>query len=241
MMSRGGLGFDDLVSVASTDPVLAGSVLQVANSAAFARSTPARDVQQTVTYIGAARASRVILAAALRPLLSIGGGESLWRHSLDAAVVAEVLAHRSTRLNPHEAYVLGLLHDVGKLLLNIAPAEARAANDRLVTAGVPQQVAEIITYGADHALAGALVLRDWGLPADLVAAVEQHHQPDKSSSEAAALLYLVEFCIDSEEDLPSEIRMASAEASRAQHVRHKPHTEPSGRPSLCVCVRGAPD
>lgn len=210
IMSRGDVGFDDLVSVASGDQVLAGSVLQVANSPAFARSVPARDVHQAVMYIGTEQASRVIVAAALKPVLSIQGGDALWQHSIDSAIVAELLAQRTSHIDPREAYVLGLLHDVGKLLLNIAPAPARECRERLTTAGVPRQIAEIVTCGADHALAGADVLRSWGLPQDYIAAVESHHQPERSPSDASALLYLVEFCTDSEEDLPSEIRMRCA-------------------------------
>lgn len=210
MASKGEVCFDDLVSIAGSDPVLAGSVLQVANSAAFARSAPARDVQQAVMYIGTTRASQVVLAAALKPLLTMRGGDALWRHSIESAVVAELLAQRTSRMDPHEAYLLGLLHDAGKLLLGIAPASARACKLKLMAAGVPEQVAEIITFGADHAIAGADVLRSWRLPDDYVAAVEFHHQPERSANEASALLYLVEFCTDSEEDLPSDVRMRCA-------------------------------
>jgi putative nucleotidyltransferase with HDIG domain len=201
---------DDLVSVACSDAVLAGAVLQAANSVAFARSVPARDVREAVMYIGTTRACQVVLAAALKPVLTVRGGDALWRHSVESAAVAELLAERTKCIDPHEAYLLGLLHDVGKLLLSIAPAAARACKLKLTAAGVQEQVAEIITFGADHAIAGADVLRTWGLPDDYVAAVESHHEPERSVTGASALLYLVEFCTDSEEDLPSDVRLRRA-------------------------------
>jgi putative nucleotidyltransferase with HDIG domain len=210
MISRGRADFDDLVRAAVSDPVLAGSVLKAANSAAFPRFVPVRGVQEAVMYVGTEQAGQVILAAALRPLLSVRGGDTLWSHSLESAVVAEMLASRTRYLDPHEAYVLGLLHDIGKLLLNIAPPGAQTCRDRLRAAGVPDQLAEIITYGADHALAGTAVMRAWGLPDDYLTAVEWHHQPDRSDSLFAALLYIVEFCTGSEEDIPSDVRMRCA-------------------------------
>jgi HD-like signal output (HDOD) protein len=184
--------------------------MRAANSAAYARTRPAREVKDAVMYIGTKLATQVVLTAAVKPLLSLRRGDTLWCHSVESAVVAELLAQRTRDVDPHEAYVLGLFHDIGKLLLNIAPARAQECKNRMTSKGVPEQVAEILTYGADHAMAGELVARNWRLPEDYTEGIRHHHQPDHSDSQLAALLYLVEFCTDSEEDIPSDVRLRSA-------------------------------
>jgi HD-like signal output (HDOD) protein len=207
LIGSGEYSLETVESIAAKDPVLTGSVIQAANTAMHGRSEPVRELHRAIVRIGAAAAATTILAAALRPLLAVRGTGMLWRHSVESAYVAQRIAAATSHIDTGQAYVLGLLHDVGRLLLTMAPAEATSAHKRLVGAGVPDQVSEILTFGTDHADAGAGVLETWGLPPDFVQAVAFHHQPERVSCELASLLYLVEFWTGSEEDLPSQTRM----------------------------------
>jgi putative nucleotidyltransferase with HDIG domain len=127
-----------------------------------------------------------------------------------AASAAGQLATMSRQVQPGEAYTAGLLHDVGKLLIRLAPPEVSAMRERLIRNGCATAVAEVLTCGATHAEAGADVLRHWGLPEDYIEAVEFHHEPEHVSLPLASLLYLAEQCTGSEEDLPSAARMRHA-------------------------------
>lgn len=106
-------------------------------------------------------------------------------------------------MDPEKAYTVGLLHDIGRLLLELAPPAVLERRDRLRASGVDSAIAELLTCGTSHAEAGADVLELWNLPEEYMTAVAFHHEPDRCDSVLASLLYVVEFWTASEEDLPS--------------------------------------
>ena len=99
------------------------------------------------------------------------------------------------------------MHDIGRLLLNIAPPHVNAARKRLENNGCESQIAELLVCGTDHAGAGALVLDHWNFPLSFVEAVRFHHEPQATDSKLAALLYVVEFWAESNEDPASQVRL----------------------------------
>lgn len=199
-----------IVEFAMSDPVLAGSLLSAANAAAYTWSGTVRNVQAAVMYLGNVRSASVLLTTALKTVLGSPGDQQLWEHSSAAATAAEQLARIGGQTNANDAYTVGLLHDVGKLLMQLTPADVSAARHRLTRNGCAPAVAEVLTCGATHAEAGAEVLRHWGLPAEYIEAVEFHHEPEHAHTSFAALLYLAEQCTGSEEDLPSAARTKHA-------------------------------
>ena len=134
----------------------------------------------------------MLVEAAIKPILAVIGHRTLWEHSQEAAAVAQRFATSSGLISPSDAYLLGLVHDVGALLLALAPADAHASVRSLTASGCETPVAELLIFGTTHAQAGADVLRHWGMPEDYVNAVEHHHDPEVGGSTGAALLYLTE-------------------------------------------------
>jgi putative nucleotidyltransferase with HDIG domain len=134
----------------------------------------------------------------------------LWHHSVEAAHIAEALALRTGKIDPSDAYTVGLLHDIGLLVLQLVNRQARERRERLKNAGCSTAVAELVTSGVSHAEAGAQVFRAWNLPEEYATAIEYHHEPEHCESVFAALLYVVECVTGSEEDLPSSVRWSSA-------------------------------
>jgi putative nucleotidyltransferase with HDIG domain len=190
--SRGYLTAEQLISLASKDQVLAGGLLQAANSASNSWSGRVTSVKQAVMHLGEIRAAQLLVAAAMKPILAVVGHQKLWEHSLEAAAVAQKLAFSSKLFDPAGAYVLALLHDVGELLLRLTPLEARTNLHELVAAGCERSVAELLIFGATHGQAGADVLRHWCMPETYIRAVEYHHDPETGGDIGAALLYLTE-------------------------------------------------
>ena len=169
-----------------------------------------RNVGQAMLCLGTDLARAILLAQALKPVVAVPGQPALWRHAIESARAAEALAFKVGTIDPADAYTLGLLHDVGRLLLRMVPAEVQERRDRLERSGCARAVAEVVTSGLSHAEAGALVLKAWGLPQDYLTAVEYHHEPERSDSQLAALLYLVEYWTGAEEDLASTVRLEAA-------------------------------
>ncbi len=200
----------DLEKMAKLDAVLAGNLLNVANSAYFSPRQPIRGLTQAIAYLGLGRTRQSLVASSVQQLFTKSRMLSVWRHSLEAADVAERIAGGIPSVDPHEAFLLGLLHDVGRLLITSMPDEANASIHRLVANGCQPILAEMVICGFDHAEAGAEVLAKWNFPEEWRQAIRYHHQPERSKSVLSSLLYLTEFWVSAEEDLPSTFRFNSA-------------------------------
>ncbi|HTX33926.1 MAG TPA: HDOD domain-containing protein [Bryobacteraceae bacterium] len=196
-----------VVKAASLDPAAAGLLLQLANSALFGSRTPLSTLSRAITRLGFATAQKVILSAALRPLFGNPKLQAAWPHSLEVADLSEQLAAQAGGIDPAEAYLAGLIHDVGRIALLALPLAEAARLHALERDGCPPLYAETLTLGTDHAALGGQIVSEWRLPDHLVAAVRRHHQPEKADHRLASLLYLAEFLSGSEEDLPSIVRL----------------------------------
>ena len=163
-----------VAAVIGLEPVLAGQIIRLANSAAWARSgPPVRDVRTAVTRLGFASVRNLALAVAMRQIAQAGGSgllsdrlHELWHHSLWVAAMARTLAQTRTRLNPEEAMLCGLLHDIG-LFYVFARA---AAHPELFT---DEATLDTIAFEW-HSGVGHAILDAWHLPEDMILAVEQH-------------------------------------------------------------------
>jgi putative nucleotidyltransferase with HDIG domain len=177
--------------VVSTDQALTARVLRLANSAFYGVSRRIGTVQEAVVVLGFRTIKTLTLAASLYPALS---GEvrgyalergDLWRHSIACAVGAQALAKemgstapRVGPVTPDEAFVAGLLHDIGKMVLSVHLKEYFGqTRDRALADNVPFLLAERAILGIDHAQAGAAMAERWNLPAALVDAIACHHDP----------------------------------------------------------------
>lgn len=201
----------ELETVASLDPVLSGLIVQTANSAYYSPARPIGSIQHAVAYIGAEIARKVLLAATIRGNFASMRLHQLWNHSLDVAHAAEQLARRSAaNVDPSEAFLAGLVHDIGRLAFSIMPARFLERFYRLTDGGCPPVQVELCLSGRSHTEVGAETLLQWKFPDATAEAVRWHHNPERCSSALAALLYLAEFVSDSDEDLPSYVRLNAA-------------------------------
>lgn len=205
------VGPRELEEVASLDPVLAGRLIQTANSAYYSPRQPIGSIFHAVSYIGTETARRVLLAAAIRGNFSSPQAHRIWNHSLDVAQIAELLAMRATvKVEPAQAFLAGLIHDLGRLAFAMMPVAFQERFQRLTDSGCPLVEVEMCLSGRSHAELGAETLTQWKFPLEIVEAVRWHHRPERSSLPLASLLYLAEFVAESQEDLPSYIRINTA-------------------------------
>jgi len=205
------VGPREMESVASLDPVLAGRLIQTANSAYYSPLQPIGTIFHAVSYIGTETARRVMLAAAIRGNFSSPQAHQLWNHSLDVAQTAELVArHSSAKIDPSQAFLAGLIHDVGRLAFAIMPVAFQDRFQRLTDGGCPPVEVEMCLSGRCHGEVGAETLAQWKFPEEIIEAVRWHHRPERSALPLSSLLYLAEFVTESQEDLPSYVRMNTA-------------------------------
>ncbi len=204
-------GVRELETAASRDQVLAGLLVQTANSAYYSPARPITSISHAIAYVGLDTTRKVLVAAALQSRFTSKRHKELWNHALDVAQTAENLARRSTlRADPSEAFLAGLVHDVGRLAFSLMPPKFQERFQRLTSRGCPPVQVEMCLAGLCHGEVGAETLRLWKFPQPFVEAVRWHHRPENSPGCLASLLYLAELCSDSEEDLPSCVRMRAA-------------------------------
>jgi putative nucleotidyltransferase with HDIG domain len=193
----------ELEEISIADQAISGQLLQAANSAFFSPRYPLKTARDAITYIGLDAARNILSTAALGPLFCAPKMKKLWMHSIETAEIAERIAGLSLNINPREAFLAGLVHDVGRLAISLLPPEASRASKRLIAKGCEVTVAELVLFGFDYAEAGAEVLQIWKFPPEMVTAVRHHHNPGEVDSDLSALLYVAEFWSAGDEDLPS--------------------------------------
>jgi HD-like signal output (HDOD) protein len=196
---------DDDVSVSEiarllgADPALAARTLRIANSAMFYRgSRPITSLSGAVSQLGYKMVRNVAMSFAAQQVFIGYGSRSLrdlvssvWRHSVHAAVIAHMLARVRAKLNADEAFLAGLLHEVGKLyiLMQAKDTVEVLAND----AGFHSVLA------AWHPRLGRAVIEAWELSPELAVAVGDHEscslavpEPPTMTGVVAVANYLVE-------------------------------------------------
>jgi HD-like signal output (HDOD) protein len=164
----------EIARLLGADPALAARILRVANSALFHRGgQPITSLRRAVAQLGHKMVRNVALSFAAQQVF-IGYGSrplrdrvnGVWRHSVHTAVLAHLLARARTQLDPDEAFLAGLLHEVGKLYVLMR------AKDH-VTALAAEAAFESVLV-AWHPRVGKAVIDAWELTPDLANAVGDH-------------------------------------------------------------------
>jgi len=194
-------------SVVASDQVLAGHIVQCANSALHAGLQRVSTLRHALAWIGAENACKIVAAASLRPMFASRHLHRLWNHSLAVAALAESLATTSRKADPEQAFLAGLVHDVGQLALLRLPLAATERYIRLMDLGCPRVLVERVLFGRTHMSIGADALRKWNFTDEIIDSVASHHAPEQYPSTLSALLYLAEEWSGEAEDLPSAFRL----------------------------------
>lgn len=174
---------DRIVELIGLDPSLTAELLKRCNSSFFAGAEPAADTMEAVMRLGFYEVYCIVIALVGSRAMTMAPAEcgldsaALWRHSVLTAVAASTLAAR-VQMVEAAGFTAGLLHDVGKLVFAAVRSRDYATLVRAHGAsGAELVTAEEATLGLSHASVGARLLARWGLPENVTAAVQFHHDP----------------------------------------------------------------
>ena len=177
----------ELAELIERDPLLSAQILAIANSAAFGRAQQISSIQHGIAMIGLGAVRKFALARSISNLFGkrkIAPSFSITRfnlHSVATGMFLELLAEYVPLENAEDAFLAGLFHDVGKLV--IAVALPKEYEDILTTAALtcePVLEIERRLLETDHAELSALAVDYWGLGEPIREAAAGHHQPEKS-------------------------------------------------------------
>ena len=198
----------DVVQLLRSDQSLAAKVLSLARSAALGIRTPARTLEQAVSLLGFAAVRNIVLAATVfecfsgAPTADRPGSfdrRELWKHALAVACAARRLAtgRRALSVDPEDAFLAGLLHDLGKVTLD---AVFPKAYDRIASQADHARGdiadSERAVLGADHTVVGRRLAERWRLPRQLQEVIWLHHIAAEALPASVAgpqLIALVQF------------------------------------------------
>ena len=185
LLDRPDAGNEDIVDVLKHDSVLTAKLLRACNSPAMALEEPVSSVDQAVFILGHAQILQMVTSLAFGGAMAVElpgyaiQATELWRHSLVAASAGEILVRNGVDIvEAPAAFTVGLLHDLGKLVMGqFLDDESRASIRARVAEGRSTVEAEREVFGTDHSEVGASLLYLWRLPENIVEGVANHHKP----------------------------------------------------------------
>lgn len=173
----------DLERNIQVDPGFSTKVLQMANSAYFALPRRITSIRDAVQFLGFKAVRQIAMSAGVFDLF-VGktDKESLrrrawWRHSLDSANCAKWIAGHYHSLNAEEAYTAGLLHLIGKTIMDRFDSERYNVVLAGMEQGIPELFAESHFFGCNHSEVAYRICLQWGLPEELCEAVGYAEAP----------------------------------------------------------------
>ncbi len=176
----------DLQRVIVADQALASRILRVANSAFYGRRQKIDTISEAIILLGLQAIKVITLAVSTREVYKRFGltEQKLWEHSLGVSLASGIIAGRLSLVNTEEATVAGLVHDIGKVVMN----NSQADRFDILTKTMWEQRVQFLSleqdfFGFTHAEAGALLAEKWGFPERLRQTIRRHHLV--SSSECA--------------------------------------------------------
>jgi len=222
-LSRPEWSAHEVSEMVASDPSLASMVLRLANSSFYSRGAPLSSVPHAITRLGGGKLRELVVGVAAMSLIEgrTARALALRDHCAGTAAVARELA-RLVRADASVAFLAGLLHDMGQLLMLETEEidyddidEANVASDE----GLP--AAERWRLDFDHAVLGGHVLKVWGIPEPVPQVVAWHHQPvrayDDEDREITVMVGLLRVadriteCIDAGIDVDARALARSAD------------------------------
>lgn len=188
---------NQLQQVISDDQAMTGRILKIANSAMYSCSRRIKTLNEAIVMLGFNSIRSLVVTSAARNLYNTRKSRTglkerlLWEHSIGGAIACRLLAAERAPALAEEAFLAGLMHDIGKLVLNLrVPEKFDQIVQVVYNENQPFHTTETELLGFDHAQVGALLVNKWKLSPALEEAILNHHNPEALTADNQLLLYL---------------------------------------------------
>jgi len=176
---------DDLDRVLSQDPALSARVLKIVNSAYYGVRREVTSIGTAIVVLGFSAVKNIAVAASLARMFRVANATTgfepreLWHHSVAVATAARLIALRQRGIDPSDAFLAGLMHDIGLIVELQACHEPFLATVALAALEPSRgfRVIEEEVIGASHEAFGAALCEAWRFPESLRRVCGHHHQP----------------------------------------------------------------
>lgn len=178
---------NDLKQVISLDPVLTGQVLKLINSAYYSLVNEVTSLTRAIIMLGINTIKNLVLSLSVMKNIKNEDTfqaftiDEFWAHSICVGVTAKLIATATNVpvLEREEFFLAGLLHDLGKIPLNICfPHDYFSTMNLVKKARLPLYDVEQKILGISHCVVGGMIAEKWALRGNLSDALNYHHTPD---------------------------------------------------------------
>ncbi len=167
MMADPDVSIDRIKKLVSTDPGLTMKIMKVANSAFYGNYRNIQNPTQAILRLGLNSVRNIVVATSMRNVYKRFGltEKLIWEQMIGAALASNLIAKETRRTDPEDAFIGGLLHDVGKVVLNNEfPDKFALMMQAVYNDMVPFEVAEKEHFDFSQREVGAYIVKKWGFP-----------------------------------------------------------------------------
>ena len=172
------------------DSALVSKVLRYSNSGLYGRAGQITSMTDALVLLGFSTVKTIVIASSVKSMHAsnaqgyCAAGKTLWVHSVETAIAARLLAKRKNKALVEEAFIVGLLHDIGKSVIGAKLPDA-VRNLIALKKGRELTFEEIENrvLGIGHPELGAILCRKWNFPDILEKAIHHHHNPSANKKE----------------------------------------------------------
>ncbi len=191
----------DVAKVIEMDQAITSKILRLVNSSFFGFSRQVTSIRQAVVLLGFTTVQNTVLSVSVFDSLSpnqVNGFDlkEFWRHSIGCGIICTSMDRILKTSHNDETFVAGLLHDIGKLILDrYFESEFSQAIDYANKNGVTLYDSERLMIGSTHDEIGEYLAERWKLPYTLVEAIALHHQPSnlRSDPKLVSLVHVADY------------------------------------------------
>jgi len=166
----------------STDPTLSSQLLRMCNSPLLGLHSRVISIDHAATLLGPERLRSLALTTSVADFVGKALPESqmtaFWQHSFMTAMLSQFLAKRWKYFEEYQAYIAGLLHDIGEVPEWMLLSEGAAESEDLPSDWVDNPYVEQEYFATDHCKLGGIMARSWGLMPSFLDVLENHHTPE---------------------------------------------------------------
>jgi HD-like signal output (HDOD) protein len=185
LISNPNVNTKDLQKVIASDSVMAANILKISNSALYGCSREIKTISQAVVILGFRTLRNIIVSASTSAMYKRKNqtfslkDKMLWEHSICCSIASQIIAKKIRYSEPEEAFIGGLLHDIGIIVLdNCLGSVYEDILKEAYNAGGSLINFELNHIGYGHHQVGYIIMRNWNFAKSLQEAVGYHHNPD---------------------------------------------------------------
>jgi putative nucleotidyltransferase with HDIG domain len=190
----------DIAHHVASDPALTADLLRLVNSSAFALSRKCRSIHEALKMVGIKGLKNILYSLGSIQTLGSATAEQrrIWNHCYKTAFYAHYLSKNLPQMRSviDDAYVCGLLHDMGKIIFSsVLPELEEHITSFSAAKNIPKELFERLSAGINHAEIGALIAEKWNFPEVIIQTLRFHHNPEsapESTQKLVSVVYLAD-------------------------------------------------